>query len=193
MCIRCHLAAAGDYAQSVHAQSIFSGDGEGATCNDCHSLEWSGHSVGPVSAPRLLLAPQSVHENCGRCHAEALATYRQTPHSKVARFGDPQRVATCTTCHGDHAVRAVDDPEEPLTAATLVTVCGRCHQGADEAFASGWLGHALSPPRSAGVYYAERFIVLLITVSLGFGLVHMALDFLRPLADRWRPGGGHPR
>lgn len=193
MCIRCHLAAAGDYAQSVHGQPVLSGSGEGATCNDCHSPELSGHTTGRVSDPLLLLAPQSLHENCGRCHAEALSTYRQTSHSKVARFGDPQRPATCTTCHGDHAVKAVEDPKEPLTVARLVTICGRCHRGADEAFASEWLGHAALPSRSAGVYYAERFIVLLIAASLGFGLVHMNLDFVRRLAGRRRRRGGNPR
>lgn len=193
ICVRCHLAAAGDYAGSVHGQPILSGSGEGATCYDCHSLERSGHTVARLSDPRLRLAPQSVDESCGRCHEQELNTYRQTSHSKVARFGDPRRPATCTTCHGDHAVKAVDDPKEPLTAASLVTVCERCHRGADEAFAGGWLGHEAPSARSAAVYYAERSVVLLMAASLGFGLVHMALDFLRRLADRRRGGAGSRR
>lgn len=193
MCVRCHLAAAGDYAQSVHAQPVLSGSGDGATCNDCHSLELSAHTTGRVSDPLVLLAPESIHENCGRCHTEALDTYRQTSHSKVARFGDPQRPATCVTCHSDHAVKAVDDAKEPLTVARLVTICERCHHGADEAFASGWLGHAALPSRSAGVYYTERFIVLLIAASLGFGVLHMNLDFLRRLSDQWRRRGRNGR
>ena len=192
MCIRCHLAAAGDYAQSVHAQPILSGNGEGATCSDCHSPEPSGHTVGQLSDPGSLLAPRSVDENCGRCHAQELDTYRQTSHNKVAQFGDPRRPATCITCHGDHAVTSVDDPNEPLTAARLATVCGRCHDGADESFASGWLGHKASPFRSTGFHYAERFIILSIAASLGFGLVHMTLDFVRALAGRWRRGGDNP-
>jgi hypothetical protein len=187
MCIRCHLAAAGDYAESVHGQPILEGSGDGATCSDCHSAELSGHSVVWLDDPRSSLAPRSVDENCGRCHTKELASYRETSHSKVARFGDPERPANCTTCHGDHAVKAVDDPDEPLKAANLVTVCDRCHDGADEAFARGWLGHEASSSRF-GLYYAERSIVVLIAVSLGFGLVHMTLDFRRRLSDRWRGG-----
>jgi hypothetical protein len=191
MCIRCHLAAAGDYVQSVHGQPILEGSGDGATCSDCHSPELSGHSVVRLDDPRSSLAPQSVDGNCGRCHAKELTTYRDTSHSKVARFGDPERPANCTTCHGDHAVKAIDDPDEPLMAANLAIVCGRCHDGADEAFAGGWLGHDGSS-RFAGFFVAERSVVALIAVSLCFGLVHMALDFRRRLSDRWRGDRDNP-
>lgn len=182
MCIRCHLAAAGDYAESVHGEPVLSATGDGATCTDCHSPKFSGHSVTKVDDPKTALAPDSVHESCGRCHEEEMDSYRQTSHYKVARYGDPQRPATCTTCHGEHLVTAVDDPEEPLTAGNLVAVCGRCHGGADEAFASGWLGHTTTPSRAAGFYYAERFIVFSLTAGVGFGLLHMMLDLLRALA-----------
>ena len=192
MCIGCHLAAAGDYAESAHGQPVLTGSGDGATCNDCHSPVQSGHTVGWLSDPSLQLAPQSVDENCGRCHEQELKTYRHTSHSKVARFGDPERPANCTTCHDDHAVKAVDDPNEPLTAANLVTVCSRCHRGADEAFVSGWLGHEASSSQSPGLYYGERFIVLLIAASLGSGVAHISLDFRRRLTDRWRNGGARP-
>lgn len=193
MCIRCHLAAAGEYARDVHGRPIFSGTGEGARCNDCHSPELSGHTTAAVSDSRSQLGPQSVDENCGRCHAQELTTYRQTSHSKVVRFGDPQRSATCITCHSDHAVTAVDDPMEPLTAASLVTVCRGCHDGADEGFAGEWLGHEASPSRSASLYYAERFPVLLIAAGLGFALAHMTLDLVRRLADCRRRRRGSPR
>ncbi len=192
MCASCHLAAAGSYADSVHGEPVLSGEGEGATCNDCHSPDLSGHTTAWVSDPEALLTARSVHENCGRCHEQELSTYEETSHSKVAQFGDPHRPATCTTCHGDHAVKAVDDPREPLTAANLVAVCSGCHDGADEEFAAGWLGHETPSSLSAGIYYAERFTVLLIAAGLGFGLVHIALDLWRRLADLWRPGGDEP-
>jgi hypothetical protein len=189
MCIRCHLAAAAGYAESAHGQPVLSGSGEGATCNDCHSPRRAGHTVVRASDPQALLAPQAVQESCGRCHEEELDSFRQTSHYKVTMFGDPERPATCTTCHSDHAVKAVADPEEPLTTASLVAVCDRCHRGADEAFAGGWLGHTTSPSRSAGFYYAERFIIVSLMAGVAFGLLHMTMDGLRTLADRG-PGGG---
>jgi hypothetical protein len=193
MCIRCHLAGAGDYADSAHGRSILSGEGDGATCVDCHSLEPSGHTTGWVSDPRLQLAPKSVEESCGRCHEQALRSYRQTSHSKLTRFSDAESWATCTTCHGDHAVMAVDEPGEPLNAASLVTVCRECHENADGAFAAGWLGHETLRSQPDLLHYGGRGIVLVMALSLGFGLVHIALDLARPLANRSRRGGGHPR
>lgn len=188
-CVRCHLAAAGDYAQSVHGEPVLAGTGQGATCNDCHSPGSSGHSVPKLSEPDTLLGRESVHENCGRCHEEELESYRQTSHYMVARFGDPERPATCTTCHGEHAVSAADDQAEPLAADRLVTVCQACHQGADETFASGWLGHTASPSRSAGFYYAERFVIISLSASVAFGMLHMTLHSLRAITDRERPPG----
>lgn len=190
MCLRCHLASAGGYAGSAHGRPVLSGAGEGATCVDCHAPEPSAHATGWAGDERLRLAPATVEVSCGRCHEEALRSYRDSSHTALTRLSEPDSLATCTTCHGDHAVTAVNDPERPLSAATLVPVCGSCHDGADEAFARGWLGHDTSSARSDVLHYLGRGIVLVMALGLSFGLAHMALDVVRPLADRSRRGGG---
>jgi hypothetical protein len=145
--------------------------------------------VPQLSEPDTLLARESVRESCGRCHEEELESYRQTSHYKVAQFGDAERPATCTTCHGEHAVAAADGQAEPLATDRLVTVCESCHQGADETFASGWLGHTTSPSRSTGFYYAERLVIISLSASVAFGLLHMTLHSLRAVTERGRPPG----
>ena len=186
VCVQCHLAAAGDYSGSAHAAPLVSG-GDGATCNDCHSPDRSGHStarIAGIGSPRYA---ESVAENCGRCHNDELETYDRTAHSKLVRFGDERRAATCTNCHGEHAVFAVDDPDRPLTPARLADACQVCHRDADEKFAGEWLGHEAASSVSGAINYAQRGVVLLMAVGVGFGLTHVALDFLR---NPRRPGGG---
>ncbi len=187
ICVRCHLSAAGDYAESVHGAPVLSGAGDGATCNDCHSANGSGHSTTRVSdlpAARMTL---SVAENCGRCHSDALASYRNTAHGELVQFADNGRGATCTDCHGIHAVRAVDDPMGPLAPARLALVCQGCHRGADAQFAGRWLGHEASTSPSGFADYAHRGVVTLMVVGVCFGLTHVTLDFLR---SPRRPGSG---
>ncbi len=185
MCSRCHLAADADYAGSAHWQPVFS-EGDGATCIECHSPASSGHSIARTSDKGSMLAPERIDAACGRCHERALSTYRQTSHGKVARFGDARTTATCTTCHNDHDVKAVDDPAGPSAAAELVTVCASCHSGADEAFASAWPGHSEGAPSRSAADYAGRFGFFSTVAMVGFGLVHVSLDFLRRLTDRNR-------
>jgi len=187
MCVRCHLAAAGDYAGSVHGAPVLSETGDGATCNDCHSPDRSGHSTSRLAGLRPARQAESVAENCGRCHRDELATYRRTAHSALVQFGDEQRAATCTNCHGDHAVSAVDDPGGALAPARLALACQECHRGADEQFAGEWLGHEASSSPSGLADFAHQGIVLLMAVGVAFGLTHAALDFLR---NPRRPGGG---
>ena len=188
-CVRCHLAAAGDYADSVHGTPVLSRTGDGATCIDCHSPDRSGHSTSRLAGLRSAAQAEAVAENCGRCHADELATYRRTAHSALVQFGDERRAATCTNCHGDHAVSALDDPAGALAPARLAIACGECHSGADEQFAGEWLGHEASSSPSGLADYVHRGIVLLMALGVGFGLTHVTLDFLR---NPRRPGGGPP-
>ncbi len=183
-CSTCHLAAAQDYAKSAHWQPVFN-EGEGVTCYECHSQESSGHTVARTSDASSTLGPARIDGACGRCHEEAAATYDQTSHGKVARFGDAGTTAICTTCHSDHDVRAVDDPAEPLTAARLAPICADCHRGSDESFAAAWPGHSEGASGSAAGYM-ERIGFFWTAGIVGFGLVHVSLDLLRRRADRNR-------
>jgi 5-methylcytosine-specific restriction endonuclease McrA len=187
MCVRCHVAAAGSYGNSIHGQPVLSRNGDGATCNDCHSLDGSGHSTSPLASLRTSRQAERVAENCGSCHRDELETYRSTAHSRLVELGDERPAATCTNCHGDHAVAAVDDPGRPLAPARLALACGECHRDADERFAGEWLGHEASASPTGLADYIHRGVVLLMSIGVAFGLSHVALDFLRKPR---RPGSG---
>jgi hypothetical protein len=186
MCVRCHLAAAGEYAGSVHGTPVLSGSGGGATCNDCHSPDGSAHSTSRVASLSAAGNSASVAENCGRCHSGALATYQRTGHGQLVEFASNQRAATCTDCHGDHAVKAVADPSGGLTPSALAVTCQNCHRGADAKFAGQWLGHEASTSPTGLADFAHWGVVLVMAVGVCFGVTHVTLDFLR---NPRRPGG----
>lgn len=86
--------AVADYAQSVHGIRLAAGDPGVPTCADCHDA----HAAIPPGA-------NEVADVCGACHAETRDRFRESPHFAASRRGAMQQ---CTTCHGNHAVRAPD-------------------------------------------------------------------------------------
>ncbi len=119
---------------------------------------------------------------CQKCHTDATKSYDDSFHGMAARLG-VGKAATCQDCHTAHAVQA------PATwsLADRATNCAACHEGADAQFASGWMGHT---EPSIGwftpVFFAEKGFVTLTAGALGFGIVHVELDFLRWIWNRAR-------
>lgn len=180
MCARCHRAAAEGYSDSAHSETVLK-EGEGATCIDCHSPDGSAHSIAETSRPGLFLRPDQIAGACGRCHEEALASYDDTSHGKVARFGEADHTATCTTCHSDHAVQPAADLVSASAVTALAAVCGDCHDGADESFARAWPGHSEGAPAGSTADVAGRAGFFVAAAVVAFGLVHVSLDLFR----RW--------
>ena len=183
MCTQCHQAAATGYADSVHYEPTRE-DAEQTTCIDCHSPDGSGHSVASTSDHQSILGPAEVAGACGGCHEAALSTYEETSHGKVARFGDAATTATCVSCHGDHAVKAVDDLAEPLAVAELTSECAKCHEGAEESFFRAWPGHTEGAPPGSTADLAGRLGVFIAGAVVAAGLVHVSLDYVRRLSNR---------
>lgn len=177
MCESCHQAAASGYGESVHGAPVLAGTGTGATCIDCHATDDTGHATTRITGVAPAREAELVAENCGRCHASELGTYRVTAHSQLVRFGAGDRAATCTTCHGAHAIVAAGSGA--LTPARLATVCRQCHTGADARFAQAWRGHEASAAPAGLADGLHRGVVALMALCLAFGVAHTTLDFVR--------------
>jgi predicted CXXCH cytochrome family protein len=94
---------------------------------------------------------------------------------------------TCASCHGSaHTVR----PIREWTDQERVKVCAGCHPGAGTGFLQALSHQAPSPSFLASAYFAGRFLVILASASLAFGIIHVELDLLRWLVRRWRAGSG---
>jgi hypothetical protein len=186
-CLNCHASAAAGYADSAHGVPVLASTGSGATCNDCHSPNGSGHSTTRLASLDGGGMAASVTENCGRCHASALASYRRTNHGQLVAFADSRRAATCADCHGAHAVKAVGADVVGLAPAGLTVVCQKCHQSADQQFAGEWRGHEASVSPTGLANFTRRGVLLLMAAGVCFGVCHVALDVMR---NPRHPGGG---
>ncbi len=120
------------YKQSVHGRAILHGNGDAASCNDCHGT----HDILPVSDPKSKIWKQNVASTCGRCHAGVYNTYAQSIHGQAVSKGVLQ-AATCTDCHSEHRILAPGDPGSPVYMANVSQeACSRCH--ADTQLMSGF-------------------------------------------------------
>ena len=183
MCARCHVAASSGYGESVHGAPVLTGTGAGATCIDCHATDAAGHATSPLAGVPADRLAESVAGNCGGCHKGAFDTYRMTAHSQLVRFGDGARAATCSSCHGAHAVVAAGSGA--LTPARLAPVCQQCHDGADAKFAEDWRGHEASASPAGLADGLHKGVIALMALCLAFGLAHTTIDFVRRPRRPW--------
>lgn len=179
MCESCHVAAANGYAESVHGAPVLNGTGSGATCIDCHATDATGHATMRITGVSPGREAESIAKNCGHCHKAALKTYQMTAHSQLVRFGDGARAATCSTCHGAHAIAVPGGVTGAMAPANLASVCRQCHPGADAKFAQMWRGHEASVAPAGLAEGLHRGVVALMALCLAFGLAHTVLDFVR--------------
>lgn len=195
-CGACHRDIAATYTESVHGQAAIAGVRDAPVCTDCHGE----HTILAPSEPGSLVNPARVSSvTCGHCHADERLTERYSlPRDKVPAFQDSfhglagragsQTVANCASCHGVHNILPSKDPRSTVHTANLARTCGACHPGAGRRFAIGPVHVTRATVTEHAVVRFVRVAYLaLIPATLGFMLLHNALDFLRKLLRGARP------
>lgn len=177
-CGKCHEGIAHEFAGSVHAAVLAKGAG-GPACQTCHTA----HAIHAADDPAWQIG---VVNQCGTCHTDKIKTYRDTFHGQVTKLGF-RAVATCADCHGNHKILAASDPASPIARQNLVQTCGRCHANANANFVR-YDPHAdkHNRQRNGGLYYASKFMQILLLFTFGFFGLHTALWFGRGLKERRR-------
>jgi nitrate/TMAO reductase-like tetraheme cytochrome c subunit len=176
-CATCHNGIEQVYETSIHAQKVAAGNTGAAVCSDCHT----SHEIQRTETAAWRL---EVLRECGNCHTEKTATYRDTYHGQVTNLGF-SRIATCASCHGSHDILPASNPASKVSAANVVTTCQSCHPNANENFAK-YDPHAdkHDAARSPVLHWTYRFMqVLLAGVFLFFG-THTLLWLPRSWAMR---------
>lgn len=102
--------------ESVHA---------GRTCTDCH---------GDVTEIPHRVLPKKV--NCSRCHYVGnpigapqdvdYRAYMKSVHGRAAAEGN-KKAPWCQDCHGNHNVKAPEDPASKIFRKKIPETCGGCH------------------------------------------------------------------
>jgi len=88
-------------------------------------------------------------------------------------LGTPKKpMATCTDCHGVHAIRPFESGESPAAMKQkLAELCGRCHEGATPSFGDAWLSHYKPTLESAPLVWGVRTAYSILIPAIVAGLL----------------------
>ena len=113
----------GSFDQSVHGAALIGGNVEAANCVDCHGA----HEMNRAMTASARMNKLHVAGTCAKCHAKIAGEFDTSVHADALRKGNPDS-ATCTNCHGEHDIRARQDPTSPIHANNVAQqVCATCH------------------------------------------------------------------
>ena len=197
-CGACHADVVGEFRDSVHGRALARGVPDVPVCTDCHGE----HRILASSDPSSPVFARNIpSRTCGHCHGDLrlIAEYG-LPRDQVPAFEDSFHglalragqigVANCASCHGVHDILPSSDPRSLVNPVNLAATCGKCHPGAGTTFAIGPV-HVLPTASSAPVQYWIRLVYRwLITVVIGFMVLHNGVDLA--VKARRRPGPVHP-
>ena len=151
-CANCHGEEQAAYDRSFHAKAIKAGDGQAATCVDCHG---SPHELLPASDPKSKVNHLNVAATCGSCHgqkfvmeasghsAQPFLSYEQSVHGRAVAAGS-EKAAVCTDCHGVHEILAANDPKSPIFKFNVPLTCAKCHGTVEQEFMQSIHGQAVA-------------------------------------------------
>lgn len=113
-CTSCHAAIVKEHQQSVHNSKRFP-----VACSNCHS---DIHEIKNANKNK-----ETIALKCLECHSNQ-NDYLQSEHHKAILKGKTD-AATCTDCHGMHAIKKVDNEFKGREFNTKS--CLQCHANKD--------------------------------------------------------------
>jgi cytochrome b subunit of formate dehydrogenase len=151
-CAQCHPDQQAAYERSYHAKAIKAGDGQAATCLDCHG---SPHELLPASDLKSRVNHANIPATCGGCHGQKFVmaasghstqlfvSYQESVHGKAVAAGS-DRAAVCTDCHGSHEILAARDPKSSIFKFNVPATCAKCHRNVEQQFTQSIHGQAIA-------------------------------------------------
>jgi cytochrome b subunit of formate dehydrogenase len=150
-------------------------------CTNCHS----SHGITRAQAPSF--ARDLVME-CGTCHEDLYATYRESYHGQATRLGHG-RAARCSDCHGAHDIQAMEAAATATEVERKIAMCDKCHPGSNENFVK-FMPHAdhRDPEEHPLLFGIWLYFMIVISGTLSFFGLHTVLWWLRGMLERLRNG-----
>ena len=179
-CGKCHEKEMQEFERSIHGKALAAGIPDSPTCTDCHGE----HDIIPPKDDDSPVGRHLVSKStCPRCHDDTRimkrygvetmrqASYMDSYHGMASAAGSLV-VASCTSCHGVHEILPQTDPTSSTNKANLPKTCGKCHEGADEKYASSPVHIMPTDPgqKALGIVrlvYLWLIVVVLMISSLG--------------------------
>ena len=110
------------YQESVHGRAVKAGK-PGATCSDCHE----GHDLRRAKDPKSSVYRENIPRTCAKCHKNEAQEYLGSIHGQALANG-VTKSPVCTDCHGEHSIRATQDPGSRVSVAAVSKTCATCHE-----------------------------------------------------------------
>jgi cytochrome b subunit of formate dehydrogenase len=152
-CVSCHQSEVKDYKSSVHASALNHGDANAATCKSCHG---PAHGVAAASEAASPVSRQKIADTCGSCHANPaflaqhdipfahpVEAYKLSVHGRALANGN-EKAASCSDCHGSHAILPGHDAASQINHWRVPKTCGTCHDKILTAYSGSVHGKAVA-------------------------------------------------
>jgi cytochrome b subunit of formate dehydrogenase len=135
-CAECHGAEVKEFRESIHGQAEQASDPDAPKCASCHGPI---HNVRMADDPASTVAKKNLPDTCAACHsnneflsrhkipvAHPVEKYRQSVHGRAVMAG--KNAATCSDCHGSHAIFEGRDSRSHINHWNVAATCGQCHK-----------------------------------------------------------------
>jgi cytochrome b subunit of formate dehydrogenase len=152
ICARCHASVNEQYLASDHGIALKSGLPGAPSCTDCHGV----HNVLSIADTTATTSRGREDKMCLGCHQKKAAmdrnagsssgfigSYENSIHHQAISHGN-FAAATCTDCHGSHAVKKGSDPSSSVSRRTIAATCGKCHAAIKKVFDQSIHGKSLA-------------------------------------------------
>jgi DnaJ-class molecular chaperone len=134
-CAECHQQEVKEFAESAHGRAAKAGDPDAPRCESCHGAVHAIHGSG-AAAP---LAKQQLAVTCAKCHSNVdfLSRHKMPLAHPVEQYlngvhgqavGQGKNAASCSDCHGTHAILQASDPGSRVNHWHVAATCASCHQ-----------------------------------------------------------------
>ncbi|RME31042.1 MAG: hypothetical protein D6800_01180 [Candidatus Zixiibacteriota bacterium] len=111
------------YRNSIHGRKLLVEHNlQAPACVDCHG----SHMTLPADSPESPVYKTRIAETCGKCHDTIAVAYENSVHGKALANG-VMEAPTCTNCHGEHNIRAPQDPKSKVYPTHVSQTCADCH------------------------------------------------------------------
>ena len=141
-CASCHEKPASEASLSIHGRTASDKKEPLPGCPDCHG----SHDIRPARDFESMTSPINLPQTCGRCHLEKVKNgrggefirqYEQSIHFRAIKKSGLTLSASCSTCHGSHAIQAVGSSQSLVSRKNIIRACGQCHVGIEKDYLEG--------------------------------------------------------
>jgi formate dehydrogenase gamma subunit len=151
-CAECHAEEVKDFRASIHGQAAAKGDPDAPTCASCHGPV---HQIQASTEATSKVAKKNLPDTCAACHSNAgflsrhqipfahpVELYRQSVHGQAVANGN-ENAATCSDCHGSHAIFPARDARSKINHWNIPETCGQCHSEIAKTYLESVHGQAM--------------------------------------------------